>query len=150
MPPATTGEDGAERPDSRRNIDLERLKQDYEGRGKSLAQLCDEYGISAWSLRMLVREQRWRPRRPATVDRASLIGRLFYLLERKIDYLERDMDETNAAESAELGRMVASLDKLIAIEQAEAGRRGAKVRKPSKGMLEIRAQVARRLAQFGK
>ncbi len=133
-----------------RDIDLVGLKQDYEARLKPLSQLCDEYGISAWSLRMLVRGQRWRPRRPAMVDRSSLIGRLFQLLERKMDHLEKDMDENNAAEAAELGRMVASLDKLIAIEEAEHGRRKATPKPPSPGMLEIRAQVARRLAQFGK
>src|SRR5690606_25682132 len=97
-------------------VDLVRLKEDYEAAEKPLTTLYAEYGISSKSLQAFVRAGRWPARRPRVVDRGSLIGRLFYLLERKIAYLETDMDQKNAAEAMELSRMVASLDKLIAIE----------------------------------
>lgn len=133
---------------SRDAVDLVQLKQDYEAGELPLSNIYVEYGIGSRALQSFVVSQGWRKRRPRAVDRSGVIARLFHLLERKIAYLEKDMDEKNAAEAAELSRMVASLDKLIAIEDAELHKR-SRSKAPSKAMVEIRARVAERLAQLG-
>ena len=129
-------------------IDVAQLKTDYEDGPESIEELLDKYPISRRTLYNFVRRKGWRRRAPRSVDRNDVVERLLRLTEEEILKLETAMDEGNETdETAALGKLSATLDRLIAVKQATSRKRPS--RKSSKLMDEIRHKVAQRLASLG-
>ncbi len=132
------------------SYNLEAVREDYEGRVISVSDVAIKHGITLRTLQRLVREEGWRPRSPKTYDRNDMIMRMFGLLESQIRKLEKTVStESPTDQVALLSRMVNTLDRLIAIKDAET----AKHRPPqrsSKAMVDLRVKIADRIAQFAK
>jgi hypothetical protein len=128
-------------------LDLVAMKADYENSRIRIPQLAAKYGMTRWTMYVIARQQGWRPRRPQRVDKHDLTQRLMRMLEREVEQLESAMKDQDTDQSAVLGKLAATLDRLIALDKATA-RTPAK-RAESKVMQELRRKVAERLEHFG-
>lgn len=133
------------RPDKLLTIDLAAMRADYEGT-TPLAAMSARYGVSRVRISQIAREQGWRLRRPRRVDKHDLTQRLLFMLDRQIMQLETTMTDPHD-QSAVLGKLAATLDRLIALDKATARTPGR--RAESKVMRELRQKVAERLEHFG-
>jgi hypothetical protein len=94
-----------------------------------------------------VQELGLKLRNPKRVDKHDLNEKLLRILERQAEILEHAMNDDNADESATLGKLATTLDKLIANGKATAPQPKGP-RRSSKAMIEIRAMVTARLAEL--
>lgn len=87
--------------------------------------------------------------RAESVDRLMLIDRLLGVLELQIEHLEKaEMTTNGEKEAAVLGRLTASLGKLITLANAEA--RGTEAEVETAEMREIRNKLAERINALTK
>jgi hypothetical protein len=122
----------------------DRVRADFEGDGVTEAGICRRYGITHDELWLRAAKNKWkREHRLNGLDRVILIRQMFGLLETHIVKLETtEMTEVGDKETAVLGKLVSTLDKLIEIE----GRAGAKTGpEDAKEMRDIRNKLARRI-----
>jgi hypothetical protein len=126
--------------------ELEALRIAYEGNVIPVAEVCETWRMSRSTLRKLVILHGWRQRHPRRIDPSDVIGRLFRLLDAQIRELEKDMTKAGASEAAMLGRLVATLDKLIGMKNAQAAVR-AKPRR-TREMSDIKARLIERIEQL--
>jgi hypothetical protein len=74
-----------------------------------------------------------------------MLGRLFRLLDRHISQLESKGTEMSEKEAAALGRVAATLEKLIQIERTSATN---KPKAPSKDLQFLRKKIAERIDEL--
>lgn len=129
--------------------ELVALKDEYEGNIVPLAELHRKYEISGWRLRRYVARYRWRQRRPQRIDRNDLLERLFRLIDVQIQQLEKSMKNAGPDPAAALTRLVNSLDKLIAMKDAET-KKHSTPKRASKAMVELRTKIAARIAELNQ
>lgn len=123
------------------------IKLDYEYGAITQGAICDKHGITRGMLTRRARRDLWTLRFATTIpDRATIIRRLFHLLEKQTIQLEEHMTTTGEKEVAVLGKLASTLEKLIAIDNAETGSRPG--RTEDKDMKELRNKLARRIAQL--
>jgi hypothetical protein len=122
------------------------IRAEYEDTPRTLDEICARHGITRSALSWRVKRYLWRGRnRTGAVDRPQIIKRLFVLLERQVIQLDKDMTHTGEKEVAVLGKLASTLEKLIEIDTAAAGRpRPAQSRK----MRDLREQLAQRIEQL--
>lgn len=112
--------------DTERNRDggfvpWEAVRLDYESGHMTRNGIAHRYRLRRGQLEGRARANKWlRPDGAENIDRRILIARVQGLLERQMDILEAEMDKGTRAESKVLSDLVRDLDKLIAIERAEA------------------------------
>jgi hypothetical protein len=126
--------------------ELEAIHADYDDRSFSVGEVCTRNEVSRAQLYWLVRSLDWRRRSPKAVDKHDLTQRLLRLLEDQVRKLEKTMMDNEKEQSAVLGKLSATLDRLIATDRATAPRR--RPARESKLIEEIRQKVAERLAQL--
>jgi hypothetical protein len=132
-------------PDKLLALDLTAMRTDYESK-TALAAMAATYGVSRNRISQIAREQGWKLRRPRRVDKHDLTQRLLFMLDRQMMQLENTMTESQD-QSAVLGKLAATLDRLIALDKATI--RTPARRAESKVMQDIRQKVAERLEHFG-
>lgn len=113
-----------------------------------MAEVAARHGISESTVVRLARRHGWRQRQPRRIDQHDMIERLFRLLDRKVSELENSVTQGDTDQAAVLGRLVTTLDKLIAIKDAQAAKSAP--RRSNKAMTALRAQIADRIAQFAQ
>lgn len=101
------------------------VRADYEAGLMTCNGIAHRYKLRRGQLDDRARANKWiRPGSREGLDRQLLIARLLGLVERQIELLETEMEKGNRAESKVLSDLVRGLDKLIALERAEAGNIG--------------------------
>lgn len=108
--------------------------------------ICAEHGITPQRLARHIREKKWDVEGDADAqDRVILVGKLMRALEHEIDRIveNRVIDSDGTRETAMLGRLTTTLDRLITLETRVKGR--PPTPKQSKEMTELRAKIAKRL-----
>jgi hypothetical protein len=128
--------------------DVEAIRPDYEG-PVPLKEVAAKHRISVSTLNRLAILHGWRQRQPRRLDRNDMIARLFRLLDQHIRDLENATMNDGTDQAAVLGRLVSTLDRLIAIKDAETAKRPTP-RRSSKAMIALRTQIADRIAQFAQ
>lgn len=131
-------------------IDWAPIQLDYESGTETLNAIAGKYGITKGQLLWHARKHCWRPRnkRGGAGRGPSLLARMFRLLERLIFQLESETSPMGEKEAAALGRVAATLEKLMDIERTAVP---PKVRKrTSKDLEELRKKVAARFEELAE
>ena len=102
------------------DVDWAAVRRDYEAAETTRNSVARHYGLPLAALENHARRNKWVRTNSDVTDRRILISKLLALLERQIDGLEAQMTTAGKGEAALLTNMVRDLDKLIAIEKAEA------------------------------
>lgn len=133
-----------------------RVQVAYEAGEMSVIDVATAFGVSRSALQWRAKRDLWKRRNRAQAgrDRATIIKRLFRVLEMQVMHLEMEMDEMNKTETRSgereielLGKLAANLDKLTKLETATA--------RPEKDdgytdqeVAEMRNKLAKRLDQL--
>lgn len=118
----------------------------YEDNGETTGAIAKRFGIATRTLQNHVMEDGWRRRyERRQVDRATIITRMFRVLERQIVFMEENMTETGEKEVAVLGKLASTLEKLIQIDNAAAETPKAE---KTKDMVDLRNKLAERIEQL--
>jgi len=130
-------------------VDWPAVRADYEAgleRG-TVAETAVKHHTTVRTLQNHARAGGWVRRRVGrTVNRGTIIIRMFRVLERQVAHLEEDsMKRTGETEVAVLGKLASTLEKLIDIDKAESPEKPAPRRKD---MAELREKLAQRIAQL--
>ncbi|MEO9231172.1 MAG: hypothetical protein ABI216_19795 [Devosia sp.] len=125
---------------------IEAIRLAYDNRAIPIKAVCARNKISRGQLYAIVTLEGWRRRSPRRVDKHDLTQRLLQLLEEQIGKLETTMTDTNTDQSAVLGKLATTLDRLIATDRATAPQH--RPARDSKTIEDIRQNVADRLAQL--
>ncbi|WP_338722948.1 hypothetical protein [Devosia sp. XK-2] len=125
------------------------VRADYEAGQMTCNGIAHRYKLHRGQLDRRARANKWvRPGSREALDRQLLVGRLMGLLERQMDMVEAEMDNGNRAESKVLSDLVRDLDKLIALERAEARPAGSS-RNPGEAS-ELRRKLEERINAITK
>ncbi|WP_423068502.1 hypothetical protein [Devosia sp. CN2-171] len=110
--------------------------------------ICAEHGITTQRLAQQIRKNKWDVDEDATEhDRRIIIGELFLATELQVlRLLGAQMSETGERESALLGRLTTTLDRLISLDVRVTGKKPTQ--RQSKEMTELRAKIAKRLDEL--
>jgi hypothetical protein len=122
------------------------IRPHYEDGPQTVIQLTKEFQVSKYALRRAGIAFRWRLRSPRVIDRGDVIERLFRLLDAQIFELENDMTKAGQGEVAVLGKLVGTLDKLIAIKDAESARRHPK--RTTRQITDIKTKLIERIERL--
>jgi hypothetical protein len=124
-------------------LNWELVRLDFEGDRVSSWEICRKYGLSPATLTRRAKEARWGAKhRNAGLDRDILIAMLFGVLEQQLRKLEVAVGDVNEKEAAVLGKLVATMEKLIEIE----GRTGSKAAPAdTREMRDLRNKLASRI-----
>lgn len=122
------------------------IRRVYEAGGERVVDICARFGVSKSSMRQAAIAFEWRLRHPRVIDRTDVIERLFRLLDRQVRDLENDMAKAGPNETAVLGRLVNSLDKLIAIRDAHSAKRHPT--RTTREISDIKAKLIARIEQL--
>lgn len=125
---------------------VEAMRLDYIDRAIKIAEICSRYDVSRRRLYLIASAEGWPLRSPKRVDKHDLTQRLLRLLERQIGNLEQNMKDGTTDQSVVLGKLSATLDRLIATDRATAPQQ--RPARDSKMIEDIRRKVAERLAQL--
>lgn len=129
-------------------IDWDAARRDYESDALTTIGICKKYGIAHDVLAVHARRAKWHTEhRSGGLDRSILIRQLFGVLETQIKHLEGvEMTTTGEKEVAVLGKLAATLEKLIEIDAK------ATIRKPgaaqTKEMQDLRNKLVKRIEAF--
>ncbi|MHA6298135.1 hypothetical protein [Devosia sp. CAU 1758] len=125
------------------------VRSDYEAGLLTCNGIAHRYRLRRGQLDQRARASKWvRPGSSEALDRQLLIARLLGLLERQMEIVEAEMDKGNRAESKVLSDLVRDLDKLIALERAEARPAGSP-RNPGEAS-ELRRKLEERINAITK
>jgi hypothetical protein len=129
-------------------IDWERVRLQVKVGEMTRHRICHEHKITMQRLARRIRENKWDVDEDATDhDRRIMVGELLLAAEKQILHLlEVQMSETGERESALLGRLTTTLDRLIALDIKVTGKKPTA--RQSKEMTELRAKIAKRLDEL--
>ncbi|MHB1104224.1 MAG: hypothetical protein ACYC0C_15925 [Devosia sp.] len=130
------------------DIDWDAARLDYESDALTTIGICRKYGIGHDVLAVHARRAKWHgEHRSGGMDRSILIRQLFGVLEKQIKHLEGvDMTTTGEKEVAVLGKLAATLEKLIEIDgKATTKKPGAA---QTKEMQDLRDKLVKRIEAF--
>ncbi len=126
---------------------LDRARTLWEAGVLTLNAIAAETGLSPEAQRLVAQQHKWGGPRGGDsrqFDRSILLERLFFLLETQIKDMEALMKSANGApETAALQRLVATMDKLLALERSQGGAKAPA--RQSAELAELRQRVMRRL-----
>jgi hypothetical protein len=129
-------------------VDWVPIRKDYEAGLMTRNAVADRYSLSLEQLEEHARKNKWVRLHSDITDRRILIFKLMALLERQIDQVGEHMKTEGKREAAVLTSMVRDLDKLIAIEKAEAGQ--AQRETQSKEMQDLQRKLEKRINAITK
>jgi len=133
-----------------------RIQTAYEAGELSVTEIATSFGVSRSRLLWRAKRDLWkrRNRTQTGADRATIIRRLFRVLEMQVMHLEAEMDDMNRNETRSgereielLGKLAANVDKLIKLETATA-RPEKEDGYTDQELAEMRDKLARRLDQL--
>ncbi len=145
--PAAAGQGGDELIVGRDRAFWGTVRTEYEETDEPVQLICERHEISLYALKRATDMLGWRKRRPARFDRRDITMRMFRLLDTQIRILEAKMTKAGEAEVNVLGKLVATLDKLMAIRRADepAPPRSAK---SAREMSDIKQRLVERIEQL--
>lgn len=122
------------------------IRAEYERGDDAVYAIAARHGVSYSAVNWRVKRDLWaRRNRTGNVDRPMIIKRMFVLLERQVIQLGENMTQTGEKEVAVLGKLASTLEKLIEIDDAAAGKtKPTQTRK----MRDLRDQLAQRIEQL--
>ena len=128
-------------------LDWALAQVDYESAAETLDAVAAKYGISKSALLWRAKTRCWRPRnKRKAAGGPSLLARMFRLLERQIFQLESETSPMGEKEAAVLGRVAATLERLMQIERTAVPPKV--VKRTSKDLEELRKKVAARFEEL--
>lgn len=129
-------------------VDWDKVRLDVKVAELTRNQICAKYHITTKRLANRIRENKWDVEEDATVhDRKIIIENLFLAVERQVGHLlEGQMSDSGERESALLGRLVTTLDRLISVDARVTGKKPTQ--RQSKEMTELRTKIAKRLDEL--
>ena len=117
----------------------------YRADELTIRQICERFELTESELHAARTRLGWRGRHAKPISRKKIVTRLFRLLDRMLCKLEQDMTNAGEKEAAVLGRLVHSMGKLIALEDAAGARMTAR---DSKEMQDIRSKLVARIEEL--
>ena len=137
-------DDAARRPE----VDWVAIRRDYEAGTTTRNAVAMQYGVPLAAIENHARKNKWVRSNSDVTDRRILIFKLLALLERQIDAMERHMIANGKGEASLLTGMVRDLDKLIAIEKAEADQAAQETE--TKEMRDLQRKLEKRINAITK
>lgn len=129
-------------------VDWVVVRRDYEAGILTRNAVAIKYDLPWAAVQMRAQTHKWERPYSDITDRRILIFKLLALLERQIDQVDEQMRTGAVGEVKVLTNMVRDLDKLIAIERAEAGEQERDVQ--SKEMQDLQRKLERRINAITK
>jgi transposase-like protein len=124
--------------------DWDAVRGAYEAGTERIEDIARRFGVTRAALLWRARRDLWASRYTTrSISHAQLLTRLFRLLERHTIEMDRQMTGTGDKEVAALGKLVATLEKLIEIEERSTANRPE--RHQSVDMAELRKKLADRI-----
>lgn len=124
------------------------IRIDYEARGLTLNAVSEKHGVPLDRLQDHARKAKWQRDDSDVTDRRILINQLLALLERQIKQVNDEMKTTGEKEVAVLNKLATSLEKLIAMDKAEASQKAGGTE--TREMADIRIKLAKRINALTK
>jgi hypothetical protein len=118
---------------------------DYEGDHLTIRDIATTHHISTSTVHVWARRLGWKMRMPHQVDPNDLVARMLSLLDVQILELETAMTN-GTAEIAMLSKLVATLDRVLALKERAARGQAA----PSRKVQTLRLKIADRLAELNR
>lgn len=130
------------------HIDWDGVRLDYESDALTTVGVCRKYGIGHDVLATHARRCKWHgEHRSNGLDRSILIRQLFGVLEKQIKHLEGvEMTTTGEKEVAVLGKLAATLEKLLELDGKAATKRPDAAQ--TKEMQAFRDKLVKRIEEF--
>jgi hypothetical protein len=129
-------------------VDWIAARCDYEAGVLTRNAVALKYGIPRSQIELRAKVNKWQRPYSDITDRRILIFKLLALLERQIDQVDEQMRAGESREVKVLTHMVRDLDKLIAIEKAEASQQEQETQ--SKEMQELQRNLEKRINAITK
>jgi hypothetical protein len=123
----------------------EPVKEAYFG-GERILDVCAHFGITKGEFDYYRRQAGWPMRNKAPVNRERLVGRIYWLMNKHIAAMERELDAGNQKDVAVLNQLVGSLSKLMRFEASARG--DAKHAKAAGDLNDIREKLVRRIEEL--
>ncbi len=129
-------------------IDWDRVRLQVKVGEMTRNRICAEHRITPQRLAARIRENKWDVEEDATEhDRRIIVGELLLATEMQVlRLLGAQMSDTGERESALLGRLTTTLDRLISLDIRVTGKKPTA--RQSKEMTELRAKIAKRLDEL--
>ncbi len=130
------------------DIDWVAARRDYEAGVLTRNAVAAKYGVPRSQVELRAKVNKWKRPYSDITDRRILIFKLLALLERQIDQVDEQMRAGGSREIKVLTDMVRDLDKLIAIEKAEASQQEQETQ--SKEMQDLQRKLEKRINAITK
>jgi hypothetical protein len=130
------------------DVDWVAVRRDYEAGVLTRNSVAIKYGIARAQVELRAKVNKWKRPYSDITDRRILIFKLLALLERQIDQVDEQMRAGESREVKVLTDMVRDLDKLIAIEKAEASQQEHETE--SKEMQDLQRKLEKRINAITK
>jgi hypothetical protein len=126
----------------------EDVKPDYDNHAEYTCEdVAKKHQISLSTLHRMQVENGWEPRAPRRIDPNDLLMKLFEVLELQIKDMEKTMAKAGSVQANVLGKMVGTLDRMIALKNKSAASAPSK-RLKGPEIDALRAKIAERIAEF--
>lgn len=127
--------------------DPEAVHKDYDNHELSLIEVADKHKMSLSSLNRMRIKFGWKQRQARNIDPNDLLMRMFGILETQTIHMEKYMVRAGSTESAVLGRLVVTLDRLIVIKN-KATKSHPSRRLRARDIDALRIQIADRVDEL--
>ena len=120
------------------------VKTDYDA-GEKLIDIQERHGVTKGEFDHHRRQAGWELRNKAQVNREKLVGRIFRLINRHLEAMEKKMPG-DPADAALLNQLVGSLGKLIRFESGAP--KADKKHRHTAELQDIREKLVRRIEEL--
>lgn len=123
------------------------IRHAYEHGEGTLREIRARFGVTRGSMEHRARRDRWIPRQATQANsRSTLLARMFKVLDGQVQKLEKRVDaELSDKEAGQLGEMVKTMEKMVAIEAADTTKSNPVAKKD---MRDLRDKLAKRIDEF--
>jgi hypothetical protein len=122
------------------------VKDDYFG-GVKLRDIYRHHECTKGEFDHHRREANWPVRNKSPVNRERMVGRIFWLVNKHIAALEKNIDAGSHADVAVLNQLVGSLGRLIRFE-AGSVKAASKRERGTSDLKDIREKLVRRIEEL--
>lgn len=125
------------------------IRHDYENRIGTLDELAARHGVTRSAISWRVKRQCWRSRNTATgASGPALKVRLLRLIERQLFHLEEETGRMSDKDIAVMGRLAATLEKLMSDETKV--RSAPPPKQPGNEMRDLRDKLMARIERLSR
>jgi hypothetical protein len=125
------------------------IRDEYENRVGTLDQLAARHGVTRSAISWRARRDCWRGRNTATGSSGpALKARLLRLIERQLFHLEKETGRMNDKDIAAMGRLAATLEKLMTGETKVRSKAAPK--QPPQEMRDLRDKLMARIERLSR